>query len=48
MNKDLVSVYYVEESLMKDAYSFHATQESLDEVYDKHTKHTLTSLLVVA
>ena len=48
MSKDLVSAYYVEEFLMKDAYSFHATQESLDEVYDRLYKAYSNILLAVA
>ena len=35
------------EFLMKDAYSFHATQESLDEVYDRLYKAYSNILLVV-
>ena len=35
------------EFIMKDAYSFHATQESLDEAYNNFVQAIQTSLLVV-
>ena len=35
------------EFIMKDAYSFHASQESLDETYEEYSKHIQIFFLVV-